>query len=230
VLNRATGYLSMRVIQAKPGADGIDIDVDAVAGEPSQMRPPNLKMYVSREFDGLIRGDTLQDIYSSTIAFEGSGLTSDKQVYVYSDWRDQSGRLLPAELPGYTGRITRVIESKGASELANSGTGVAHFSILPNTHLQVLRLSDAERTTAREHFYVHVNGKSDGADFSPDKDAQGLLQYRPKHPVPTLIQVADIGASNTLKEELIPMAFYFTLPGSHKYTSPRSLNEGVQHE
>ena len=48
VLNRATGFLSMRVIQAKPGADGIDIDVDAVTGEPSQLRPPNLKMYVAR--------------------------------------------------------------------------------------------------------------------------------------------------------------------------------------
>jgi len=204
IINRATGYLSMQVVKAEPEADGIEVVVGI-----TMMRPPNLKIHVVRDFYTLVRPDTLQAIDSSNIAFEGSGLTSDKTVVLKTDWRDQSGRLLPAELPGYTGRITMVVDKDGTSELAGKETeGVEQFAINPNEHYQLITLP-TPTAPSREHFYVHVNGESttstgtSQASFETDSEMTGIMQYRPKYTVPILVQVADIYASNELKRVLI---------------------------
>jgi len=49
--------------------------------------------------------------------------------------------LLPDELPGFTGRITRVIEKDKKSQLAGEDTeGVEQFAINPNEHYQLITL------------------------------------------------------------------------------------------
>jgi len=113
--------------------------------------------------------------------------------------------LLPAELPGFTGRITRVIEKDKKSQLAGEDTeGVEQFDVVPNQNYQLITLPTSS-APEREHFYVHVNGEptSGNPDFETDPDATGILQYRPQYTVPLLVQVADIYASNLRKQELI---------------------------
>lgn len=44
------------------------------------------------------------------IGFEGSGLTADKIIAITTEWYDWEGRPLPADLPGYTGRLAKVVK------------------------------------------------------------------------------------------------------------------------
>ena len=72
------------------------------------MYPPNLKIRAERKYEvqsGLTAGDERELL----IGFEGSGLTSDQYVAIYSEWYDWDGTPLPDDLPGYTGRLAMVV-------------------------------------------------------------------------------------------------------------------------
>ncbi|PIV30080.1 MAG: hypothetical protein CO186_02630 [Zetaproteobacteria bacterium CG_4_9_14_3_um_filter_49_83] len=201
MINRKTGYIALRNIQAIPAADGVTIEVDG-SDDPALMRPPNLQVDITREFDPFIRADTLHQVEESVIGFEGSGLTSDNRVIIVTDWKDHTGHLLPAKLPtGYVGRITKVVTGP---VLAESGAEVHHFEIMPGRRIQVLKTPKFD-PQSRQHYYVHVYGDPRNPDFSTDSDRPGILKYLPKFPVPLLVPVADIIQSDTLKRSLIAL-------------------------
>ena len=98
---------------------------------------------------------------------------------------------LPAELPGFTGRIARVT---GANQLAvvgddeiTEGAKAGHFSIRAGSSTHFVRLEDPESY----HYYVHVAAAPSEScteiackTFEGSADAEGPLRYRPARYVP----------------------------------------------
>ncbi|TVR04074.1 MAG: RHS repeat protein, partial [Deltaproteobacteria bacterium] len=163
-INHATGYIGT----ARTTVSG------EVLGEPVPqitLRPPNLRIWAERTWtvsDGATAGEDRRN----TIGGEGSGLISDQTLTVYTEWLDEDGSPLPDGLPGYTGRVARVIAEPGEDvehlgRLLPVGDGeeddgaehVGQFSIVPGRSTQVLRLPAAEGAD-RAHYYVHVSGTS----------------------------------------------------------------------
>ena len=159
-INRATGYIgTARVPLLSPAqtaqAPLIDVEVPEIT-----LLPPNLRIWAERNSDSNDGGDV-----NSTIGNEGSALTTDNTITVYTEWLDHSGLPLPAELGldngeqyGLTGRLSRVI---GDNVLGGAGVGsdISEFAIAPGRQTQVLRVRDNSPSARAENFYVHVIGK-----------------------------------------------------------------------
>lgn len=154
VINRATGYMGSVRGQVKPGPSGMP--VIAHAGTDAQMldvpmRPPNLKVSVER------REDPAGGDGPSLIGADGAGLTSDFALVVRTEWFAEDGAPLPEELPGFTGRFSRVTDGQLVPD--TSGTdpdNIGEFAVAPGKHTVVLKLPQEE--IDREHFYIHVSG------------------------------------------------------------------------
>jgi len=194
LINRSTGYMASKRIKAEP-TTGTSSSIE-IKLKDMEMRPPNLLFQVKREVETpFIRPDTGMEVTESQIAFEGAGLTSDKKVIINSAWFDHEGKALPEKLPGFTGRLTKVTS---VNTLADKGSGVVEFEVMPNLHLQQVKFPTPIDPTAKENFYLHVhaeNKKSGNYDFSTNQDAYAALKYRPKSYVPFLVQIPDIAAS-----------------------------------
>ncbi|MCP4711927.1 MAG: hypothetical protein GY869_25180 [Planctomycetes bacterium] len=78
----------------------------------------------------------------NTIGFEGSGLTSDKYVRVASQWFDHDGSPLPEELPGFTGRLAKVV---AANALASVSSDLANFEIKPGHNTEFKEYADGAK-------------------------------------------------------------------------------------
>jgi hypothetical protein len=194
MVNRATGYIGSGV-----GTFGESTQSGLISFSPPKiiMQPPNLKIRVERTNitqAGLTAGD--ENVH--LIGFEGSGLTSDKVITITTEWYEQDGSPLPDDLPGYTGRLAKVV---APNKLGQASSRIANFSIKPGRHIQVVQLP--QKDIDRAHFYVHVSGEPiDGkADFSTLGAGQDALQYRPKHYVPFKVPLYD-EASTQLAERV----------------------------
>lgn len=199
-VNRKTGYIgtvTTQVGNAATNSDGtqgigqsfVDFPINDIV-----MRPPNLKIKAERKYNveaGLTRGEERNYL----IGFEGSALNSDRVVAISTEWMDHDGTPLPDDLPGYTGRVAKVVSNTGADRLQAVGSdGLAEFAIKPGTHLQLIQLPE-NGALGNQHFYIHVNGKppEDSPDFSSDATGAGpgLLQYRPNYYVPFQVPIFD---------------------------------------
>jgi hypothetical protein len=199
MINRATGYIGSSI--ATYGENTEKGGILSFTPEKIHMLPPNLKIKVERNkvIDaGLTAGQ--EHIY--TIGFEGSGLTSDKYIVITTDWFDHDGSPLPEDLPGYTGRLAKVVE---LNQLGQASGQIANFPIRPGHNLVVVQLPQEEIDTA--HYYVHVNGEAmegqpdfaSKADFETTGAGEGLLQYRPRHYVPVRVPIYDEELTETAK-------------------------------
>jgi hypothetical protein len=87
-INRPSGYIGVVNTTAALPVDGlIDIPTDDII-----LRPPNLKIWAERIYTveaGLTKGQSRD----YTIGFEGSGLTTDTMVTIFTEWLDQDGSL-----------------------------------------------------------------------------------------------------------------------------------------
>jgi len=194
MINRATGYMGSAI-----GTFGENLGSGLISfsPEPIVMRPPNLKIKTERTFDiesGLTAGEQREYI----IGFEGSGLTSDKLVAITTEWVDWDGSPLPEDLPGYTGRLAKVVEEHVLGPVSGQ---IANFDIKPGKHIQLVHLPQADIDNS--HYYIHVSGESlegnpnfSGSVFdSTGAAGEGALQYRPDHYVPVKTPVYDDNAT-----------------------------------
>jgi YD repeat-containing protein len=196
-VNRATGYIGTGTGRygspaAVIGDSQADVQSENVAQlfiSPIYLAPPNLKIKVERKFDvdaGLTKGQ----VYKNIIGFEGAGLSDDNLVAVSTQWYDHDGTPLPAELPGYTGRLARVVSQN------TLGSHVDNFEIKPGKHLQLVRLPRTAVDT--HHYYLHISGEpvKGNPDFGETGAApDGPLQYRPAHYVPIRVPLFDEAAT-----------------------------------
>jgi len=193
MINRATGYIGSAV-----GTFGENLGSGLISFSPEAivMRPPNLKIKAERQFE-IESGLTAGEQRESVIGFEGSGLTSDKIITITTEWLDWDGGPLPEDLPGYTGRLAKVVAE---NELGQAAGHIANFDIRPGRHIQVVQLPVENIDNA--HFYIHVNGEpTEGnpgfsdADFNETGAGEGPLQYRPKRYVPIRVPVFNEAAT-----------------------------------
>lgn len=209
-INRATGYTGSvnTVLQSssqasQPGDGNMAFHIGKL-----QLGPPNLKIWVERDYEiksGLEQGEIRKD---QIIGAEGAALASDKYIAIYSEWLDQNGQALPAEL-GSAGLTGRVAYLSGDRTLAGGGGGVHHFAIKPGRHIQVVKLPTDKQDF--QHLYVQVSGQSiDGnpvfganqsksntrADFSQSDKHPGRLKGRPALFTPFKVPVYDQAGSD----------------------------------
>ncbi len=179
VVNRSTGYMGTGWVRV--GGAGVtnglaaykvEGDVSVYPERPILMRPPNLKVEITRVPNFQRTGnDTPCQTYipdepcEQYIGFEGGGLNDDQQIIIRTEWLDWDGSPLPKDLPGFTARLSRV-RSAGVLGAAtqqddqglSSAGDLSHFQIQPNRHTQVLRVGDASAF----HYYLHISGANGG--------------------------------------------------------------------
>ena len=181
MINRKTGYIGTGV-----GSVGSSTGLLSFTAGTIALRPPNLKIRAERfseVSDGLTAGETRANL----IGFEGSGLTTDHYIRVVTEWYDWDGTPLPNDLPGYTGRLAKVV----AENTLQADGQIANFEIKPGRHTQIVKLPQEDIDTA--HFYIHVSGQpmEGNPDFCAIGAGEGPLQYRPKHYVPVKVSLYD---------------------------------------
>ncbi|MCP3965216.1 MAG: hypothetical protein GY718_02520, partial [Lentisphaerae bacterium] len=194
VINRATGYIGTAVLTVKGTAgSGKGNFLDYYLGKIA-LRPPNLKIHTERTYDvreGLTEGKERENL----IGFEGSGLTSDNMIAVKTVWSDHDNTALPDALPGYTGRLAKVVMT---GRLETDRSDAALFDISPGSHLQLLKVED---DIIRAHFYVQVCGRPRHRNpvfaSNPEYEEDDILKYRPEKYVPVLVPV--LNSRETLK-------------------------------
>ncbi|HEY9198696.1 MAG TPA: hypothetical protein VIR60_04955 [Gammaproteobacteria bacterium] len=183
-VNRKTGYIGTATAQvgnaAQNGSGRIDFPIPDIV-----MRPPNLKIKAERSYN-IQAGLTKDEEREYLIGFEGSGLASDRIISISTEWLDHDGTPLPADLPGYTARLAKIVGDQ------TLGDNLAEFELKTGTHLQLIRLPD-DAVLSNDHFYVHVAGSppEDSPNFSSTGAGDGVLASRPRHYVPILVPVFD---------------------------------------
>jgi len=197
IVNRATGYMGTGY--ARLGLTYSKELKSSLIGtllESIKLLPPNLKIYAERKYKTINATSTDEKERKSLIGFEGSGLIDDSYIVIYSKWLDQNGLPLPEDLPGFTGRLAKIVEKNKLNQISN-------FEIKPGYHTQVLQLPQNE--IDKGHYYIHVNGEapeggpsnfSSKANFDELGAGKEALEYRPKHYVP--IKVPFFNESITL--------------------------------
>ncbi len=186
-INRRTGYMASVVVPIEaPTNSFLDFPLPRL-----ELKPPNLRVQVERMYE-VEHGATAGEQRDFLVGAEGSGLSSDTFIAVYTQWLDHDGSPLPEELDGYQARLAQVV---GQNALAGSGVGgVEFFPVKPGRHIQLVKLQGDVLGT--EHFYVHVSGArpSDTPDFS-EGAGTGVLQYRPSYYVPVRVPIYDEAAT-----------------------------------
>ena len=186
-INRSTGYIGAVTTTLRSANEGGLAEISFPIQE-ILMGPPNLRITARRAYDieyGLTSDETVDYI----IGYEGAGLTSDNYIQVRTEWFAADGTALPEGLGdfGFTGRLARV---DGAGSLDPVGGNLAEFRIKPGVHLQLIQLAD--EILNKQHFYVHVSGEYEDADFGVSGAAgSGPLQFRPDRYVPLKVQLFD---------------------------------------
>src|SRR5690554_4317720 len=214
-INRATGYMgSVQTTMQAAGENGLGRSLSWDI-EEIKLQPPNLKIWVERDYDvkaGLEKGTLRED---QIIGYEGAALSDDRAIVIYTDWRKPDGTALPVMENGneadygYTGRIAYLSADK---TVAGDGSyGVAHFAIKPGKHMQVLTLPDG--VDANKHLYIQVSGEPESgrpvftnmsqaktANFQSTGVHDGKLQPRPDRFVPFLVPVFDEENTETQRQ------------------------------
>lgn len=203
-INRATGYMG-DVLTTIGNSEVVGVSMIGETVPNLAMAPPNLKIWVEREYDieaGLRKGEVVED---QIISYEGAGLTSDTYLAIYTEWLDHDGKPLPEQLEGagFTGRVSFLSDDRQV----NNNSGLAHFEIKPGKQLQVLELP--QFWVNAEHFYIQVSGEPASGSpvftnnnrvinsdpFRVDDEQEGKLQGRPELFVPFKVPVINQVAS-----------------------------------
>ncbi len=189
IINRATGYIATASAEVGgTGISGTSPFADYYLGT-FELRPPNLRIWAERTTGEIQKGLTQGKHRKNLINFEGSGLKSDTMAVIRTDWLDHDGSVLPGALPGYTGRLAKIVSPNTLTGVSPGDT--AFFSIRPGHHIQLVVLpGDAE--IGSSHFYVNVCGEPESRNpsFATPDDPDSLpelLKYRPEKYVPVLV-------------------------------------------
>lgn len=207
-INRATGYLGS-ITTTVEAHDGEDTVSSGSAGldnhlyfeiDPIEMHPPNLKIWAERKYTPT-HGLSNDEEQEYLIGSEGAALESDTSIYIHTEWLDHDGSSLPSGIPGFTGRMVRLVADKtlpGADQNL-----IEHFEIEPGRHLEVLDLPQ-ENSFDNQHFYVQVSGEpveknatfmEQNTRLGQDKfevgEHSGKLANRPSRYVPFKVPVYD---------------------------------------
>ncbi|MCP4088483.1 MAG: hypothetical protein GY746_01630, partial [Gammaproteobacteria bacterium] len=209
MINRAAGYIGTAVADVsltkynpsgdKAVAQASEIKgttlISFTTGQRIVMRPPNLKIRAERKYK-VERGMTAGTDREYIIGSEGSGLTGDTYIKITSEWYDHDGSPLPEDLEGYTGRLARVVDKN----MKLGQPMITDFAVKPGRNTQIVNFP-AGNDNCKAHYYIHINGRTAGADFSSTGAGKGALQYRPRLYVPFKVPIYDEAA--TLEAEMI---------------------------
>lgn len=176
VINRSTGYVGTGFVKvgSEEAVNGLNsFVIEGNDGLVIKMRPPNLKVEVKRVptrskplGNDLCASLAPNEECEQLIGFEGGALTDDERIVITTTWLDWNGSPLPANLPGFTGRLSRVVDEAklGPADAINDGSIVdqeengqgklGQFNIPPGKKTQVVRLADPRAY----HYYLHVSG------------------------------------------------------------------------
>gem|GEM_PF-5880219 len=187
VINRATGYLASFRARVDAGPNGLptykmlaahpDGYVDESFVARVVLRPPNLKIKVERKLNPSKNSEGEEEQGEiKIVGADGASITSDTYLQVTTEWFGESGEPLPDKLPGYTGRLARVVggkllagtatenpveddeEEQSEEEEENSdGDDVGLFAIRPGKHIVNIQLPGDEGKLLRSHYYIHVS-------------------------------------------------------------------------
>ncbi len=188
LINRATGYIGTEFAEVAVGEKGTAF-IHFTTDKPVEMRPPNLKIKAEREYSAEIMDFESDRKY--LIGFEGSGLDTDDVITITTEWYDHDGSPLPDDLPGYTGRLAKVVDTDCLDKFEDMAVSygensVSNFPVRTGFNTVVVTLPQ----TGIDDFlyYIHVSGEpaEDTPDFSTDANFEvmegagtGALQYRP---------------------------------------------------
>lgn len=164
IVNRVTGYIGTTSVCTDNR--GGQLWIGDPGGVFIEMRPPNLRVTARRVYDRTGRDD-VTTTRRRTLGSEGSAVNTDTVIEITTEWWDDDGRPLPPDLPGYTGRLARVIEGgrleavgtsisdAAASDGAAAELGAGQFQIRPGYRTQIVHypLEGIERA----HYYLHVD-------------------------------------------------------------------------
>ena len=196
MINRSTGYMSDFRARVDVGQNGMPtyFQVSEDGSEPSIMAstiltPPNLKIRVRR----LINVDKAQ-----IVGADGAALTSDQALEITTEWYSEDGGPLPDTLPGFTGRLSRVINGDfvAGTGTEQSGEAVGQFTVKPGKHIVNIQLPDSSGELSKFHYYIHVSAApteelvkfAGGAtgDEQPNFQANQVCHEYPESPTSTV--------------------------------------------
>ena len=194
-INRASGYTGSLVTEMKTASGGISQQEISFPLGDLILRPPQLKIW-ARRISKVEAGLTKDEERDQVIGSEGAGMADDSYIAIHTEWLDENGQQLPAELEdyGFTGRVAQVVSPNVLAPAGGgfeSGDSLAQFKIKPGRQIQVVRLP--ERILGEQHLYVQVNGQPDNRnpDFGSSGAQSGILQHRPDNFVPFQVPVYD---------------------------------------
>ncbi|MCG8473332.1 MAG: hypothetical protein MI742_15940, partial [Desulfobacterales bacterium] len=183
LINRVTGYMGSGTATVGAGIG------DALTGEnigdlgknsstnllsfscePIVMEPPNIRVRAERSWKS--EGYNPEE-KESLVGFEGAGLTSDKHIRVTVEWLDRDGSPLPDDLPGFTGRLAKVVPEGKLQDVTIEGakSNISQFEIKPGLHTEILYLP---QTIDVAHYYIHINGEP--ISRNPDFKTLGVIE------------------------------------------------------
>ncbi|NYZ65595.1 hypothetical protein H0A36_06190 [Endozoicomonas sp. SM1973] len=199
-INRATGYIgtALTTLGGTQAGGNITSPVPTII-----LSPPNLKVWATRRYQPQgIKANS--DAKRHNIGNEGTALTSDYIIEVHTEWLDNDGRPLPAELEGrgYTARLAKIVQDPSKSNDPLAASQIHEIAIDPGRRLQVVKFT--EGNAGNFHYYFQVNGSPIDRenDFSSNPDHDGVLKYRPKTYVPLQVQLYDEKHTLARKAEL----------------------------
>ena len=209
-LNRATGYFGSALTTLKsigtldndqtqpecqnelpdPDPTFNDVHDDNLAIVSIVMQPPNIKVKAERVYDQDLGKNEAGEERRYLIGFEGSALTRDNIIRITTEWGGPGGNFIPDEIPGFTGRLARIVKKN--STPGPDLSEVETFTILPGINQQWIRAqgNNPNQSVKDEHYYVHICAEAPGlgtpCDFSSIRTEEPLI-YRPQNTVPFLI-------------------------------------------
>ncbi|MFL0799466.1 MAG: hypothetical protein K6L80_03375 [Agarilytica sp.] len=195
-VNRTTGYMGyVHDTLESIGLEASPDDSDDITVAIINMEPPNLKVTADRRYD-IERGSTSGEERQYLIGFEGSALKDDELIRLTTEWTSPDGTPIPPGIPGYTGRIARIVDSGGNSEISSALSEIATFDINPGFSQQWIYNPAGGFIRNGDHLYMHVCAEASGSgntcDFEMVSDPSDPLSYRPINRMP--MQVLEFGS------------------------------------
>lgn len=193
-INRPTGYIGTATavlsLSNEGGRTTLDVPIDKIL-----LRPPNLKIRAKRSSRTEL-GLTAGEINEYLIGSEGAATTDDNFISIRTEWYDYDGTPLPADLPGYSGLIAKIVGDQQIALDTACTSAASATEIKPGSHFQLLRFQQ-DCNLAAEHYYLYVCGHNQ-ADTAQDKcftfNNNNALA-RPDYYVPVKVPLYDETAS-----------------------------------
>ncbi len=181
LINRATGYMGTFQARVSNGPNGLPTYYQVGPNNDGtspiarvELRPPNLRIKVRRVIK------TGED--EKVVSADGAALASDQYLEITTEWYDEDGAPLPDDLPGFTGRLSRVADGElvagSLGEILNDEAGL--FAIRPGKHIVNIQLPTGTNFD-RQHFYIHVSAApyEELTNFSGGAAGDDPIDFRP---------------------------------------------------